>query len=85
MAKPKTEPKTDEPKAPETEPTTSDLLNLPEVIVQDLTTAPQTKTVPDAPPPNVDVIVLDPSQFQEVLIGSTVAEPLPLTFTRIDS
>jgi hypothetical protein len=32
-----------------------------------------------------DRIVLDPSQFQEVVLGSSVAEPLPLTYTRIDN
>lgn len=32
-----------------------------------------------------DLIVLDPSQFQEVVLGSTVAEPLPLTYTRVDN
>ena len=31
-----------------------------------------------------DVVTVDPSQFQEVVLGSAVAEPLPDTFTRVD-
>jgi hypothetical protein len=44
--------------------------------------APRTESPADS---GADLIVLDPSQFQEVVLGSSVAEPLPLTYTRIDN
>lgn len=39
---------------------------------------------PVAPKVGADEITLDPSQFQEVILGSAVAAPLPQTFERID-
>lgn len=37
------------------------------------------------PKSGADEIVLDPSQFQEVILGSSVAAPLPQTWERVDN
>lgn len=47
-------------------------------------TADDEQPVQVLPQDGPDQILLDPSKFQEVILGSTVAEPLPLTFERVD-
>lgn len=44
----------------------------------------QSPDLPPIPQNGPDEITVDPSQFQEVILGSAVAEPLPFTYERVD-